>query len=585
MSFALGFVQTLPLRPLRAMEALYWYITGRKVRARNRLRIAKSQTFLAYRFWIKHVECLPDLAARVSTIVSSWQYRPRFSVIVQVPADTSRASVNATLVSVHEQWYPHVEVLIVTQKAVHDPVLSELKQCPVFSAHEGGNPLLGAVKQTSGEYILPVRAGDKLSPAALFWLAQTLQGSDPAILYGDEDSLNWRRQRGRPWFKPQWNEEMILVQDYISSACALRTDRLKARLVSGDGASLSSVYALVLKLTQDASLQVVHVPHVLVHRVGTKPGADRDERLAALAHRLNGQGTELSFHENDVIQVRWPLPAHPPKVSIIIPTRDKVGLLRACLDSLLSKTDYPDYEVIIVDNGSVKADTLRFFASLAEEPRVRILSYPAAYNYSAINNFAATHAHGKFLCLLNNDTEILSGDWLTELMRQAVRPHVGAVGAKLLYPDGSIQHAGVAVGLGDAAGHAHRFLRQGKTGYFNRPHIPHYVSAVTAACLVVEKHKFDAVGGLDEENLAIAFNDVDLCLKLEAAGWRNVYTPYAVLIHHESKSRGKDISPQHIARYRRELAALQERWDTRTCTDPLHHPSLDRAQETFTIRL
>ena len=205
------------------------------------------------------------------------------------------------------------------------------------------------------------------------------------------------------------------------------------------------------------------------------------------------------------------------------------------------------------------------------------------YNYAQLNNFAATEARGEYLCLLNNDTEVIDPHWLSELIRQATRPHIGAAGAMLLYNDRSIQHAGVVVGLKQAAGHAHRFLRPGKPGYFRYPHVPHYVSAVTAACLVVERRKFDAVGGLDEQHLAIAFNDVDLCLKLQQAGWHNVYVPQAVMIHHESKSRGRDVAPRHVERYRRELAILQQRWATRDYADPLHHPHLDRNNEEFTI--
>jgi O-antigen biosynthesis protein len=199
-------------------------------------------------------------------------------------------------------------------------------------------------------------------------------------------------------------------------------------------------------------------------------------------------------------------------------------------------------------------------------------------------NFAARESRGELLCLLNNDTEVLGAAWLTELVRYAVRPHVGAVGAKLLYRDGSIQHAGIVIGIGDAAGHAHRSLPAGDPGYFRMAHVPHYVSAVTAACLVIDKSKFDLVGGFDEE-LAVAFNDVDFCLKVKAAGWQNVYVPHAVLLHYESKSRGNDASRRNASRFRRELQLLQERWATKTYDDPVHNPNLDRYNETFVVNM
>ena len=180
---------------------------------------------------------------------------------------------------------------------------------------------------------------------------------------------------------------------------------------------------------------------------------------------------------------------------------------------------------------------------------------------------------------------IVEPEWLTEMMRYAVRPDVGAVGAKLLYGDGSIQHAGIVIGMGDAAGHAHRFTPANQPGYFRQPHVSQFVTAVTAACLVIEKQKFEAVGGFDEEKLAIAYNDVDLCLKLQAAGWSNVYVPHATLLHHESKSRDSDFSPTQHERYLSELRVLQERWETKSRQDPQHNPNLDRYSETFVIRL
>jgi GT2 family glycosyltransferase len=259
--------------------------------------------------------------------------------------------------------------------------------------------------------------------------------------------------------------------------------------------------------------------------------------------------------------------------------------MEACVGSVLRETDYADYDVLIVDNGSVLPQTHAWFDTVTADDRVSVLAYDHPYNYSAINNFAARRARGQYLCLLNNDTEIIDGAWLRELMRHAVRPGVGAVGAKLLYPDHSIQHAGVVIGLGNAAGHAHRMLPDDRPGYFALAHCAHEASAVTAACLVVERRKFDAVGGLEEAELQIAYNDVDLCLKLTQAGWRTIYAPQAILIHHESKSRGPDLSPHHIDRYRRELATLQQRWGTATLIDRMHHPRLDRASETYRIQL
>jgi GT2 family glycosyltransferase len=281
--------------------------------------------------------------------------------------------------------------------------------------------------------------------------------------------------------------------------------------------------------------------------------------------------------------VLWPLPENDPLVSIVIPTRDKVELLRACVESILAHTAYRNFEIIIVDNRSIEAETAVYLAQIASNDRITILTHDEEYNYSAINNRAVAVCGGEFICLLNNDTEIISEGWLGTLLRHASCEHVGAVGAKLLYGDGSIQHAGVVMGLGGAAGHAHRGLPNDQPGYFGQPHVARGASAVTAACLLVGRAKFNAIGGLDEHNLMIAFNDVDMCLKLNMAGWRTIYAPQATLFHHESRSRGQDLAPEHIDRYMRELAVLQGRWRTQEFVDPMHHPGLDRTGEQYQL--
>jgi GT2 family glycosyltransferase len=396
------------------------------------------------------------------------------------------------------------------------------------------------------------------------------------MLYGDEDwpaNHRWERQ---PWFKPDWNAELFLGLDYLSSLIVVRRDVLGEILDQGnDGSTFDD---LLLRLTGMVSPDIAHLPSVLSH-VGTAC-PPKAARLRAVAGHLDGRA-ECRPGPFDTVHVQWPLPSPPPLATIIIPTRDKIELLRACVESIFEKTDYAAYEIIIVDNGSRENATLAYLEQLTRDPNVRVIRSDAEYNFSALNNLAVRAAAGSFVLLLNNDTEVISPEWLSELMRQAVREEVGAVGAKLLYEDDSIQHAGVVVGMGEAAGHAHRFLASHDPGYFWQAHVAQFVTANTAACLLVRRDKFEAVGGLDEEGLAIAYNDVDLCLKLERAGWRNVYTPHALLYHHESKSRGNDLSPEHRDRYMRELKVFQERWGTRTYLDPQHSPNLDRYSESY----
>jgi GT2 family glycosyltransferase len=248
-----------------------------------------------------------------------------------------------------------------------------------------------------------------------------------------------------------------------------------------------------------------------------------------------------------------------PLVSIIVPTRDRLELLRTCIGSVDEHTDYQPYEWIVVDNGSEEAATLDYLADLSRRPDARVIRSEGPFNFSGLNNLGVGAAAGDFVLLLNNDTEAFHAEWLTEMMR----------------------HAGVVIGMGEAAGHAHRFLPAGDPGYFRLPHVAQEVSAVTAACLLVRKERYLAVGGLDEEKFAVAYNDVDFCLRLKEANWRNIYTPHAKLYHRESKSRGSDFSAINRERYMRELENLQTRWGTRTFVDPLHSPHLDRYSETF----
>lgn len=562
MTFWESFVRLLPWRPRQALAALYWQITGRKVRARNRVREGVQKLPFAYDYWISTVERNSELTANGPTIMESWAWRPTFSIILHGSPGYTKEQFNRSIKSVERQIYK-------------DWALVD-RPTDMFSSE---------MSSMQADYIVPLRIGDTLSEVALFRFAERLQKDRFApLLYGDQDELDARGRRTRPWFKPRWNEEMFLAQDFLCSAVAIRTaDVSKVTEVNDEPAGLD-LSALLLGTIVAADGPIVHIPHILCHVDASAAQHAQEERLGAVARHVQPHGAKCVAGPFGTVKVNWPLPAQLPLVSVIVPTRDRVDLLSACLSSLFEKTTYRSFEVLVVDNGSVELETRNYLDHLAARPSVRVLRYDEPYNFSAINNLAASQAMGSFLCMLNNDTEVVEPEWLSELMSYAVRPEVGAVGAKLLYDDGSIQHAGVVVGLGEAAGHAHRFALADDPGYFRQPHVAQFVSAVTAACLVVDRAKFEAVGGFDEQEFAVAFNDVDLCLKLGAAGWRNVYVPHAVLLHHESKSRGSDLSPSQLERYLRELRVLQERWGTKGYQDPLHNPNLDPYSESYVIR-
>jgi GT2 family glycosyltransferase len=292
---------------------------------------------------------------------------------------------------------------------------------------------------------------------------------------------------------------------------------------------------------------------------------------------------ELLPVPGDHWRVRYPLPQPPPFVSLIIPTRNGTALLRQAVSSILEKTDYPRYEILIVDNGSDDPEALRYLSELGQSQKtsVRVLRYDAPFNYSAINNFAAAEAKGDILAFLNNDVEAIHADWLSEMVSQAVRPGIGAVGAMLYYPLNTVQHAGVILGLGGVAGHPFKEFPRGDQGNKNRMRLVQNYSAVTAACVVILKARFAQVGGFNEKDLPIAFNDVDLCCRLLKAGFRNLWTPFAEFFHHESATRGVDNTPEKKARFQSEIDYMVNTWGDLLAHDPAYNPNLTLVGEDF----
>jgi GT2 family glycosyltransferase len=545
------FLRLLPRRPKAALAALYWHVTRRRVRARNLIKVASADLPFAYALWMETKERNSELIGNCRTLIEGWSWQPRFAVLLYSGKGYSKNEIAKSRRSIDRQVYSCCQAIGPFEDSIAN----------------------GA--QMDADYLIPLRVGDELSRVALFRFAEAAQSFRGAsIFYGDEDRMDDRGRRSRPWFKPRWNEEMFLALDYVSNGTAIEANLFRKLIATGP----KTISAVVLSATAAAEGPIVHIPHILYHASCEKDAGE--DRVEAVGHHLAPLGGKCGLGPYDTVKVEWPLPRDLPLVTVIVPTRDKLELLRPCVEGVLGRTDYGNFELLIIDNGSIEQRTADYLQDLTSDPRVRIVSYPAPYNFSAMNNFGVRHAAGTYVCLLNNDTEVIEPAWLSEMMRYAVRPDIGAVGAKLLYEDGSIQHAGVVVGIGDVAGHAHRYLPQGEPGYFRMAHVAQFVSAVTAACLVIDKSKFEAVGGLDEQ-LAVAFNDVDFCLKVEAAGWRNVYVPHAVLVHHESKTRGSDMSPEQIDRYYREVEMLQDRWGTKSYVDPQHNPNLDRYNETF----
>lgn len=580
MTFQREFWQVLQWRPREALLALYWRVLGKRLRARNILRRSLGDLPHAYDRWSMIIE--GNLAAALPG--KEWEYSPKFSIHIDT-AQLPSGSTSDAIISLVEQDYGDWELLLTV-------AAGDLPACPadprirLLPKDSGKTPIETALEVAQGEYFMSLGAKARLTRFALRRFVEALQDKPlPALLYGDQDLLDGGRRRHAPWWKPRWQRQMFLSQDFVTRACLVRVAEARACLPLSPLERLDPIYALVLRISEADGAKITNVQHVQCSLTHFTLEEGRQARLAIASAHVEASGASVVAGPFGSLQVRWPLPATPPLVSLIVPTRDKVDVLRPCIESVLKLTAYRNFEVLIVDNNSVEEETSHFLAEISTDPRVRVLADTRPYNYSALNNAAVLEARGEFLCLLNNDTEVIAADWLTDMMRYAVQRHVGAVGAKLLYPTGQIQHAGVVVGMGEAAGHAHRYLEEGECGYFAQAHIAREVTAVTAACLLLEKRKFVSVGGLDEDHLAIAFNDVDLCLKLQQAGFSNIYEPAAVLYHHESISRGNDLAKPNRDRYFAELAVLQKRWGTKHFRDPLHHPMLQISIEQYVTAL
>jgi GT2 family glycosyltransferase len=447
------------------------------------------------------------------------------------------------------------------------------------------------VADSAADVVVLLEPGARLHPAFLPLVQAALAEGGVGLVYSDEDSQGPDGARVQPHFKPGWDPDRYQAFPYVGFACAIVRDCLaQAIALVADSETPVDVWAWAQAVVDTALLSVAaervrQLPFVLYHRAA-KPVArlpralpQRVSRVQAHLDRIGAPaGAQMDGAER--VRVRWQLPAAPPPVTLIIPTRDRLDLLKACLESVLSKTTYPRYDIVVIDNDSREPATLAYLEGLARRPGVWVRRWPQPFNYAAMHNAVVAEISSPYVALLNNDVEVIAPEWLEEMMGHAIRPEVGAVGAKLLYPDGTIQHGGVLVGQHGAADAAQRAFSGDEDGYFHSAMVVQTVSAVTAACLVCRRDEYLAVGGMDAERFSVAFNDVDLCLKLRALGRRILWTPHALLYHHESATRQTSRSPEAQAHEQREVATLRAKWQTETFLDPFYSPNLTRSLQT-----
>lgn len=513
--------------------------------------------------------------------------------------------LRAAIASVQAQLYTRWELCIADDASPSPQVRELLQACQVEDARiklvlrpknghisEASNSALDIV---TGSWIALLDHDDLLPEDALLRVAECVRDHPEArLIYSDEDKIDDAGQRSDPYFKPDWNLDLFRSQNMFSHLGVLHTALVREVGGFRKGLEGSQDWDLVLRCVERVRPeQILHIPRVLYHwrihvdstakSMGAKPYA-----AVAGERALNEHFQRLGIDANAEYlgygyRARFALPSPPPLVSLIIPTRNARELVRQCIESIQRRTDYPAWEVILVDNGSDDPAAIAYFEQLAQQPNIRVLRDDRPFNYSALNNQAVAVARGELVGLVNNDIEVMNAGWLGEMVSLALQPDVGAVGARLWYPDRTLQHGGVVLGPGGVAVHAHKGLPRGLNGYAGRAALIQSFSAVTAACLVVRKALYEEVGGLDEVNLKVAFNDVDFCLRLREAGYRNVWTPYAELLHHESATRGEDIAPEKRVRFEQEIAYMQAHWGALIAQDPAYNPNLTLGAEDFAL--
>jgi GT2 family glycosyltransferase len=553
-----------------------------------------------YQTWMRLFDEVPEQhRRRHQERLDSLERMPLISCLAMIGA-VNDVAIARLARGLREQIYPRWELLVAVPKGLALLVSESLRAQGLFSfrivaAENNTSSTCNALlRESRGSYILKIPEGAMLRPNALLEFAMTVALYPTAeLVYSDEDQIDEQGRRLNPKFKPAWSPDFFAVYDYIGHLTLLR--REAASMIGGwrDFSSVAIDHDLKLRVTEQVESQnIIHIAKILVSCPATPEGQDDTRRLEV--ERMLCDHIERRHLPAEVVwpegvclpRLRYRIPSPAPLASIIIPTRDGADILDKCVHSILARTRYPAFEILIIDNGSVKATTHRLFAELAQQDRIRILPHPGAFNYSALNNFAAGEARGTILALLNNDIEVISDDWLEEMVALAVRPEIGCVGAKLLYPNGRVQHAGVYLGLGGLAVHGYRLAARDSTGQLNRMSTVQNVSAVTAACLVIRKNVFDEVGGFDQETLKVTLNDIDLCLKVRAVdGYLNVWTPFAELIHHESVSRGRSIGPVEGRRVWQERNIMRARWGEALLRDPYYSPNLSDDREDFSIRV
>ncbi|MCQ2510159.1 MAG: glycosyltransferase family 2 protein [Lachnospiraceae bacterium] len=534
------------------------------------------------------------------------QWKNPVTISIAVPAyHTPEEFLRQLLDSLVDQTYPYWE-LCIANASPDDEVMQKVfkeyqakdARIKVLNLEENAGisqNTNAALFMATGQYVGLLDHDDLLAPDCLYEVAVRIRDEHADMIYTDEDKVTADlSEHYQPHLKPDFSPDLLRSNNYICHFLTVKRELLEAAggfRKEFDGAQ---DHDFIFRCSEKAE-HIAHVPRILYHwRTHKASTADNpasklyayDAGKRAVEGNLERMGLkgEVS-HTKDYgfYNVKYEVQGEP-LVSILIPNKDQRETLETCIRSIREKTTYKNYEILIIENNSVEETTFAYYKCLAADPQIRLLRWKDGFNYSAINNYAARKAEGEYLLFLNNDIEVMSPDWIEQLLANCQRPDVAICGSKLYYPDHSIQHAGVIVGLGGIAGHAFLNMPGSRTGYLHKASIQLNTSAVTAACMMMKKEVFDALGGF-EEKLTVAFNDVDLCLRTVEAGYRIVYNPHVEMIHYESKSRGAEDNPEKVRRFQSEIEFMRTRWiDFLKKGDPMYNPNLTLSKWNYSLR-
>jgi glycosyltransferase involved in cell wall biosynthesis len=559
-----------------------------------------AEESINYQSWLSKYD--EDEINDARKIMRTFKNKPLISIVCPIynpNSDDLHEAINSVLNQHYTQW----ELCLVDDCSTNfdlETFLNQYKDKRIKYVKRTSNGNISAssnsaINLSKGEYVCFLDQDDLLAPDALFWIALAInKQAKLKFLYTDEDKIDETGQRCDPNFKPDWNYHYLLACNYICHLAVYRRDLLTSLKGCQIGMEGAQDYDLILRASEVLDPQeILHIPRILYHwrkhpestaqNPMSKPYALLAGERAISAH-LSRSGINASVSTHFIwYEVIYALPSTLPKVSIIIPTRNQVALVKACISSIENLSDYSNYEIVIVDNQSDEQPTLHYLDKVEADGKYTVIRDNQAFNYARLMNDAVNKCSSEFICFLNNDVEVISKNWLSEMVSVLNQKDIGIVGAKLLYSDESVQHGGVILGIGGVAGHAHKYFPNGHPGYVNRLVSRQEYSAVTGACLLTRKSTFESVGGMDEENLSVAFNDVDYCLKVNEIGLKTVWTPFSVLYHHESKSRGLEDTLSKQKRYTKEINTMKNRWGSKLMEDPAYNPNLTLSYENFTI--